>query len=400
MKKITAFIFFGTLVLILVLLSQGQWQAQSHLNNLNDWTYIEVDNRREPYQDWVKYFGLAMGDLTSDGYGDIVSGRYFYRNPGGDMTGTWERVVFPINLDAMIIVDVDDDAMGDVIGQALPDVYWLEAQDSQGNSWQATKIGTIPKTSHENGQGYQLAQIIPGGKPEIILAGGAENREIYYFEIPDNPSAGNWPRTLITNQASDEGMGIGDIDRDGDLDLAAGDTFQDAKKVAWWENPGNGQANWTKHEIGQTTYAPDRLAVADLNRDRRIDIIVSEENEGKQPDAHVYWFEQPANSQSSNWQRHLITTQYTTNSMDIADMDRDGAIDIITGEHRGTKKVAIWQNLDNGDRWMEQVVDRGKESHLGTRVMDLDGDGDLEIVSIAWDEYPYLHLWRNDNQSL
>lgn len=34
--------------------------------------------------------------------------------------------------------------------------------------------------------------------------------------------------------------------------------------------------------------------------------------------------------------------------------------------------------------------------HLGARVADLDGDGDREIVSIAWDAYQYLHLWRHD----
>ena len=28
--------------------------------------------------------------------------------------------------------------------------------------------------------------------------------------------------------------------------------------------------------------------------------------------------------------------------------------------------------------------------------MDLDSDGDLDIVSIAWDNYKFLHVWRND----
>ncbi len=44
----------------------------------------------------------------------------------------------------------------------------------------------------------------------------------------------------------------------------------------------------------------------------------------------------------------------------------------------------------------EHVIDRGKESHLGTLLFDLDGDGDLDMLSVAWDEYRFLHLWRND----
>jgi len=36
------------------------------------------------------------------------------------------------------------------------------------------------------------------------------------------------------------------------------------------------------------------------------------------------------------------------------------------------------------------------ENHLGARTVDLDGDGDLDLVGIAWDAFPFLHIWRND----
>jgi len=43
-------------------------------------------------------------------------------------------------------------------------------------------------------------------------------------------------------------------------------------------------------------------------------------------------------------------------------------------------------------------IDRGKESHLGARLFDLDADGDLDLVSHAWDRWQDLHLWRNDTR--
>jgi hypothetical protein len=46
------------------------------------------------------------------------------------------------------------------------------------------------------------------------------------------------------------------------------------------------------------------------------------------------------------------------------------------------------------------VIDRGKEGHLGTQLADLDNDGDLDIVSTAWDDYPLLHIWRNNADKL
>jgi hypothetical protein len=150
---------------------------------------------------------------------------------------------------------------------------------------------------------------------------------------------------------------------------------------------------------------PDRYALADLNGDGRLDIITGEERYwGMEPNADLSWYEQPVDPAYEHWKRHIIVTQYSMNSMDIADMDQDGDMDIIVCEHSNPPKdtpppaeerLQIWENDGNG-KFTEQLVDTGKESHLGARVYDLDGDGDLDIISIGWREYQYLHVWRND----
>jgi hypothetical protein len=382
------------------------WRNKTSDNklSLDDWTYIEVDNKRGKWGDWdepnwLKYFGLAMADVTGDGYKDIIAGRYFYRNPGGNMSGRWQRITFSINMDAMLVVDVDGDSFTDAIAEALPDVYWLEAEDKPGNSWKAKKIGTLPKTGHVNGQGYMLGQIIAGGKPEIILACGDG---IYYFQIPGNPENGNWPKTRIASETMDEGIGTGDIDGDGDIDITTGKKEGETFMVIWHENPGNGSADWQSHLVSQTSFAPDRIVIAEINGDSRLDVVVSEERyPGPDPDASLYWFEQPRYPKRQTWKKHIVVTEYSLNNLDVADMDRDGDLDIITCEHKGPKgkfRLQIFENDGKGN-FTEHIADRGKESHLGAKVADMDNDGDLDIVSVAWDNYQFLHLWRNDNKA-
>lgn len=383
------------------------WESQLPPCSLDDWTYVEVDAARGAWGDWdtpswAKYFGLAMGDLTGDGRGDIVSGRYFYRNPGGDLTAAWTRVDLGLNCDASAVVEVDGDALGDIIASAGDRVYWLEAVDAAGGAWTPTVIdAAFPKPGHGNPQGYALADVVPGGRPEVLLIGDAAG-DLISYQIPPNPAAGAWPRTTIVTATNGEGIGVGDIDRDGIVDVVVaheppGWSPGDLRFIKWARNPGDGSGAWNTIFIGEVDGDyPDRVAVGDLNGDGRVDVVVTEEEQAVTATAKTYWFEAPADPITGTWIRHTLAQQYTTNSLDLHDIDGDGDLDVILAEDRGDQKLAIWDN-DGVGNFIERVVDTGKESHLGARVADLDGDGDAEIVSIAWDQHQFLHLWRNDN---
>jgi hypothetical protein len=358
---------------------------------LDGWTYKEVTASHE------QTFGLAFGDLDGDDEVDIVSGPYWYANPGGDLLGAWtQSPAFPGGVHAMLVVDVDGDAFADVIAQsnAGVDVHWLEATNAGATAWSTTDIGTLPASSHPIGmQGYRIAQIEAGGRPEIVLSSGGG---VFYFAIPAvNPGAGSWPKVRISVNPSDEGFAVGDVDGDNDLDVAAGTGA--TKTVEWYRNPGDGGADWTAFELADVSdFAyPDRFELADMDGDEKLDVIGSEEN-GLDADAKTAWWAQPADPTANGWVRTPIATQATTNSLDVADLDDDGDPDVITGEHRGDLRVRIFENDGTGATFAPHEVDEGKESHLGARTVDLDGDEDLDIVSIAYDAPQYVHVWRND----
>ena len=69
-------------------------------------------------------------------------------------------------------------------------------------------------------------------------------------------------------------------------------------------------------------------------------------------------------------------------SVDVRDMDRDGDLDVVVGEHNykepQTARLLVFENVDGrGRSWKQYVVYTGDEHHDGAQVVDIDNDGDL-----------------------
>jgi hypothetical protein len=376
-------------------------ETSSQLPYIDVWHYIQVDDNKSKFGDfdepeWLRYFGVDIGDINLDGRLDIVSGRTLYINPGGTMEGEWSKIDLGQNVDGILFLNVDNDTYSDIIAQSLPDVYWVEAVNREGTEWKFQKIGEVPATSHTNSQGFEKGQIVTGGTDEFLIAGDGN---IYCFQVPEKPEKQEWIKVKIAENTSDEGFGLGDIDGDGDLDLASGRRPENGPEpliVTWFENPGSLKENWASFEIGISNHPIDRVEIGDLNGDSKAEIIISEERyPGKEPDGNLFWYNQPEDI-TSTWSRHCVVTQYSMNNLDVADLDEDGDLDLITGEHKGPDlETQVWENDGHGN-FTKITVDKDKESHLGTQLADLDQDGDLDIVSIGWDKYQFVHVWRND----
>jgi len=180
-------------------------------------------------------------------------------------------------------------------------------------------------------------------------------------------------------------LSAGDIDNDGDIDLLLG--------TKWLQNSGK---TWRLFELSPDSGLPDRNRLADINGDGRLDAVVGFEAISKK--GKLVWYEQGA-SPTSKWAEHLVSRIIGPMSLDVADMDGDGDFDIVAGEHNLKKpskaKLYIFENEDGwGRHWKKHTIYTGDEHHDGARVFDMDGDGDLDIISIGWG-HPKVVLYEN-----
>lgn len=194
--------------------------------------------------------------------------------------------------------------------------------------------------------------------------------------IPSNPASGPWQLERVADLSQDEALSAGDIDRDGRTDLLLG--------TRWLRNEGRGL--FRPYAIDPARDNPDRNVLVDINGDGRLDAVVGFEAISVPGD--VVWYEQGP-SPRRPWKQHRVGTVIGPMSLDVADLDKDGDFDIIVGEHNlrqpETARLLWFENQDGrGKRWREHLINIGDEHHDGALVIDVDGDGDLDVLSIGW----------------
>jgi hypothetical protein len=373
------------------------WENQA--SPARRWTHVTIDDVRPASQKGK--MGLMFADADRDGHPDVFAGAFHYRNPGGDLSAKWERtLIVDERMDVFFAVDVDGDEFLDLIGIMDDKVYWIEAADRGATSWKARPVAQVAAGGRT--QGYVAAGLVPAARPQLVFTRG---KNLYALEIPDGAQQARWPLHRISTGTEEEGVAVGDIDGDGDLDIAA--VGADGHHVVWLENPGSLSIEWPIHVVGgQVDPAKswvDRIALADLNGDGRLDVIATEERQDLELRAHLYWFENPADPKSGLWKQRTVSRHRSLNSMDIGDLDGNGSPDIVIAEHTDLRDSAgapdnltvIYLNRKDGGAWSPYVVERGPHSsHLGAKLYDLDNDGAPEIVSIAWNQYHSVHLWK------
>ena len=350
--------------------------------SLHEWTRRVLDSGKP----WRSIF-IAAGDLDGDNLPDVATGGWWYKNPGAEGK-SWTRRTFGDPLrNLALLYDFDSDGRQDVLGTSGrgsdPSADFVWARNNGGGTFEI--LSNIPPADGDFLQGVGVGRSRPEGPLAIALSWHTAGKGIQALILPGDPVAEQWTWTRVCNESQDEQLSVGDIDGDGDLDLLLG--------TLWLENQSGAVRLDT---LFNTTESPDRNRLADIDGDGRLDAVVG--YEAINVPGKLAWYENVLPDRGQ-WIEHLIAAPVGPMSLDVTDLDGDGDLDVVLGEHNyerpETARLLVFRNLDGrGKLWLPVTVYTGDEHHDGAVTVDIDRDGDLDIISIGW-SHPNVLLYEN-----
>lgn len=277
--------------------------------------------------------GCAIGDIDGNGSLDIVAGRSWYASP--EFTPRPLRTIEDWNgyvqSNGDFLLDMNRDGRLDVVaGSFVPtEVAWYENPGDEGlrlgHTWKRHLLVDTQATENE----AQLMHDVDGdGIVDWVVNSWNPKNPMTIWRLVDNGNRDGvgasyrLEKHILGGAGNQHGMGVGDINGDGKVDVLCGHGWYEQPDKCW-ESEWKFHANWN-------IQGSIPMLVVDLDRDGKNDIIV-----GKGHDYGLYWWRHKGITAdgSLDYEPVLIDDAFSQpHALAMADLDGDGRDELITGK--------------------------------------------------------------------
>ena len=319
---------------------------------------------------------VSIGDLNGDGKLDIllVNGRHWGARSMvmlGDGQGHFPTV-YPLTADRYRsysgrLVDLDGDGHLDVVlSNDTPDPKLIFLNDGAGRFRTGGTFGRPEWNTRNAG----IADLNRDGLPDIVVANRARNATAY---VCLNQGGGRFTAECA-GFAPISATTITPADINGDQHIDVVVPHRDGGQSHVYLNTGSGAFADAKTTPFGPPDATIRIAeVADFDRDGRQDIVVIDDEHRR---VGVYFGRGDGFVPAAFLLSNGTATPY---ALAVADLNQDGATDIIVGNIEAPS--VIFFNDGSGRRYSTVQFGDDKGAVYGFAVADLDSDGLLDIAA-------------------
>ncbi|MFN2227348.1 MAG: FG-GAP repeat domain-containing protein, partial [Anaerolineae bacterium] len=290
--------------------------------------------------------------------------------------------------------DLDHDGDADLVAAvegATAISAWQNPGPPLSPTWTPGTVGAPGATTYS----LALGDLDHDGNLDVASgSGGAAAWEVMVWRNDGTPFDGAWAGTGVGGAGNVYALVAGDLDNDGDLDLVSG---TDDAVITAWQNDGTPfDAAWSSNFVGNTVSAAHSLALGDLDNDGDLDLVSGDANN------RVRVWSNDGSPFSGPWSAlTALTALDVVYAVSLADLDGDGHLDIAAAcgtaednelvvlRNDGTPFSGAWTSQDAGKLMAAPYA-------LVSDDLDVDGDPDLALGTDLWSGQPEVWVWEND----